>query len=130
MRKTHVAWIGSLLAWSAALLMSFFSGGCSMVLTEASKPEVRYVLTPLSPADTYARAQRTALKMGAVMMREDTATRTFVAKYKEGIALHVHVHSVEEGTQMTVTGSILPQKVGYGVLHEVDDFVVAYRREL
>jgi hypothetical protein len=36
---------------------------------------------------------------------------------------------VEEGTQMTVTGSVLPQKVGYGFLTEVDDFVVAYRCE-
>ena len=47
--------------------------GCSMVLTEASKPEVRYVITPLSPTDTYARAQRAATKMGAVMMREDVS---------------------------------------------------------
>jgi hypothetical protein len=129
MRDTHVAWRGSLLIWNGVLLLSWFCAGCSMVLTEASKPEVRYVLTPMSPADTYARAQRAALKMGAEMMREDTATRTFVAKYKGAIALHVHVNSVEEGTQMTVTGSVLPQKVGYGVLHEVDDFVVAYRRE-
>jgi len=113
----------------ASLMLLVFLPSCTMVLTEASKPEVRYIITPLTMEETYARAYRTAAKMGAAMIREEPQAHTFVARYKEAIALHVHVNRVEEGTQMTVTGSILPTYIAVGVLTEVEDFISAYRKE-
>ena len=109
---------------SVALCLSWLTG-CALVVTEASAPEVRQVSSALSVAATYDRAKRTAHVMGATVVREDTGHR-FVATYKQVIALDVSVAQVPTGTQMTITGSILPQRVAVGTLTEVDDFVRLY----
>ena len=67
--------------------------------------------------------------MGGVLLAQDPAQYTFTAKVKQVVGLHVDVRRVEQGTQMTVTGTILPQQVAIGTISAVDEFLVAYRRE-
>ena len=111
------------------LVLAVLMSGCTMMLSESTPPEVRQIIVPTSLDTTYGRAQRTAARMGAVILAENPAQHTFTAQLKRVIGLHVDVRQVETGTQMTVTGSILPQHQAIGVLTEVDEFLVAYRKE-
>ncbi|HEY5864778.1 MAG TPA: oxygenase MpaB family protein [Candidatus Tectomicrobia bacterium] len=114
----------NMLPWLVGLL-----AGCAMMLSETTPPEVRQIIVPTSLDATYGRAQRTAARMGAVMLAENQAQHTFTAQLKRVIGLHVDVRQVETGTQMTVTGSILPHQQAIGILTEVDEFIVTYRKE-
>ena len=98
-------------------------GGCAMMLHEATPPEVRQVIVPTSLDQTYHRAWRAAHTMGATVVAHDPQQHTFTAHFKRVIGLHVDVRRVEEGTQMTVTGTILPKQVALGTLTEVDEFL-------
>ena len=111
------------------LVLTVLTSGCTMMLSEATPPEIRQIVVPTSLDSTYSRAQRTASRMGAVILAENPAQHTFTAQLKRVIGLHVDVRQVETGTQMTVTGSILPHQQAIGVLTEVDEFLVAYRKE-
>ena len=81
------------------------------------------MIVPTTLEQTYHRAWRAAHTMGATVVAHDAQQHTFTAHLKRVIGLHVDVRRVEEGTQMTVTGTILPKQVTLGVLTEVDDFL-------
>jgi hypothetical protein len=115
------------LLWAGVILPIL--GGCAMLLNESTPPKVRHVIVPTTLDATYARAQRAATRMGAMMLREEPQQHTFLAQLHNVIGLHVSINRVEEGTQMTVTGSVLPHKSALGILTEVDDFLVAYWKE-
>ena len=122
--------------WFVMLVLACVAGvrwlllsGCTMMLNEATPPEVRQVIVPTSLDATYARAWRAAHTMGATVVAHDPTQHTFTAHLKRVIGLHVDVRQVETGTQMTVTGSILPKQSAIGSLTEVDEFLVAYRKE-
>lgn len=110
---------------TACLLVS----GCLLMLDESTTPEVRQVIVPTSLDVTYARAQRAAARMGGVLLAYDPQQRTFTAQVKRVIGLHIDVRRVAEGTQLTVTGTILPKQIAIGILTEVDEFLLAYRKE-
>ncbi len=111
------------------LVLLYVTTSCTMMLNEATPPEVRQVIVPTSLDVTYDRAQRAAARMGGVVLAQNHHQHTFTAQVNRVIGLHVDVRLVERGTQMTVTGSILPQQSAIGMLTEVDEFILAYRKE-
>jgi hypothetical protein len=111
------------------LLLAVLLGGCTLLLDESTAPEVRQVIVPTSLDVTYSRAQRAAARMGGTLLTYDPQQHTFTVQVKRVIGLHVDVRRVPEGTQMTVTGTILPKEMALGMITEVDEFLIAYRKE-
>ena len=66
---------------------------------------------------------------GARFLAQAPADHTFTVQVKKVVALHIDVRRVAEGTQMTVTGTILPKQIAFGLLTEVDEFLRAYKKE-
>jgi hypothetical protein len=110
-------------------LLAVLLGGCTLLLDESTAPEVREVIVATSVEVTYARAQRAAAHMGGTLLAQAPADHTFTVQVKKVVALHIDVRRVAEGTQMTVTGTILPKQMALGILTEVDEFLRAYRKE-
>lgn len=129
MRRAHAlgAFLAAMFCCGAVMLLLALAG-CAMIHDSTSPPAVRYVLSPASVPDTYARAYQAAGRMGATVVREDPDARIFVATTKQGVALHVHVGQTTEGTALTVSAMMLPEHVGFGALTEADTFVATYHQ--
>ena len=110
-------------------LLVLFLGGCTMMLDESTRTRsAPGDCADVAGRDLYPRHAR-CRPMGALLLATIPQQYTFTAQVKSVIGLHVDVRRVAEGTQMTVTGTILPKQIALGILTEVDEFLVAYRKE-
>jgi hypothetical protein len=128
-RETWVTWISFLALTTLVVGVLLWLAGCAMVLTEATRPEVREMVVATPPDVTYARALRAAQTMGGTLKTSEPLAHTFTTEVNQAVGLYVDIRRGETGTKMTVTGMILPRQLAVGPFRVADDFLVAYQRE-
>lgn len=103
-------------------------GGCTAMMSGASTPVERRLTVPDAPAQAEAKALRTTLGLGGELLRTPQAG-ALQAKVHNAVILTVLVEPEGRGSTVTVSGRLLPNKVAFGSLTEVDDWVAAYQRQ-
>ena len=92
-------------------------------------PETKHLVVAEPYDHAWQKALRTLATMGAETHQQDRQSGSLQATVRNAVLLHVLLQpDSPTATRVTVTGSILPNKVVLGTLTEVDDFLHTYQR--
>lgn len=109
------------LAWSALT-----STGCTSMMPAARTPETRIIHTREVPILAYRKSLSTAIAMGTAITQADQQALVWQGTLRNVVVLTGEVRTNQEGSIITVTATILPNKLAIGSFTEPDEFVRAY----
>jgi len=103
------------------VVLALMLGSCTALMSH--EPITRRVSRPLAPDAMYSRATQALTQMGGTGLHSDRQGGVLSATVHHAVALTVVLTPDGTGTLMTVTGTLLGNKLAIGALTEVDDFV-------
>lgn len=101
--------------------------GCPGVLLPQAV--TKRLTLPDTPDAAYQKATQALIKMGGSLTLANPQQRVLSATVKNAVVLNVTIAAAAEGSVVEASGKVLPDKLAFGPLDEVDTYLSLVREQ-
>ncbi len=111
---------------ASVLAVSLSLPGCTALMTR--EPITKHVALTDAPDVAYQKATQTMARMGGQITMTNAEQRVLSALVHNVVVMTVSVHARGTGSEVEVSGTLLPDKIAFGTFSEVDEYLALLQK--